>query len=387
MTTPARRRTRIAGTALVALTGGLALQPMLAGPAQAGINCDGPQLPLIGGLIEDCVAPEAKITAKPNPDAGREASFAVTTAQPDPDDPHVVFECKLDRGYPSFTTPVQGWTDCSVTDEPNRTPSLGRVTYTDLVPDDYRFSVRASDVPNPLVPGDSANVQAEPTTYEWTVLEAAVDNGQAPRTRITDAPNRWNLARYASVAFATDKDIETYACSLQRNRAEPEPQDCGHGYATLYGMGAGDWQFAVSGTDHTGEQDMVPATARWSVPQGVQSMRTMKKGWKKKAGREYFLRNYAIATKRGTTFYKGIKGQRISSMVLVVTKCDGCGKIKVTRNDKKLKTIKLNSARTKHSKVVKVGSWAKPKKGRFKFEVVSKGKDVIVEGLGVSAWR
>ena len=385
VTTPARRRTRAAGIAVAALTGGLALQPMLAAPAQAGINCDSDPLPIIGGLLNDCTPPESKIIGKPRFETtSTEATFLVTTEAEDPDGKDVTFECRLDRGFTlEDSEPVQDWTDCSVTDEADDTP-LGRITYTGLTPDDYIFSVRASDVPNPLlVPlGDTPNTEQTPETYEWSILPAGSIEDVLPETRITSKPRRWHPYSFAAVGYAADGEVQRFECTLNGKPYD----DCGLEQANIMRIGAGDATFGVRAVNFAGQRDEVPATTRWTVPRDVVHIKSIRKGWKTVRERGHFRDTYAISQKRGASFAVPVNGAR--SAAVVVTRCPTCGKLKVTTNKGKLvKAVKLRSKKTRTRRVVEIGSWKKPRSGRYRFVVASRGKDVIVEGVATSEWR
>ena len=387
VTTSARRRTRSAAIAVAALTAGLAVQPVVAGPAEAGVGCDGPlpPLPIVGGLLNDCDAPASVITMGPRSSSSPAAVFEMTTADPDPDDPDVTFECRLETGIaPDPLVVKEDWADCSLHNESDR--SLGRMEYLDLAAGDYTFSVRASDVPNPLLAylGDTANVEQEPATHEWTVLEGGpVDEDQAglPQTTILKQPKRWHLFPYAEVRFESDEPAMAYVC-----RANGERVPCQDGVAQIFGMGAGDWKFEVAAIDLAGNIDATPAKARWILPRNnVNLNEHSKKDWTIRKKRGHFLETISLTTTKGARIEQGTKGVR--ELVLVTTKCPKCGRIKAVFGGKTLKKIDLRAAKQKKRKVVRLGAWRKPKSGRLVLKAVSRDKKVIVEGVGFTLRR
>jgi len=71
-------------------------------------------------------------------------------------------------------------------------------------------------------------------------------------------------------------------------------------------------------------------------------------------------------------------------IALVVTTCSTCGKVKVYLGSQLLKTVSLRSARTHKRVVVAVASFTSLRSGTIRVKVVSSGKKVLVEGIGVS---
>lgn len=390
-TAPARRRTRVVGVAVAALTGGLALQPMLTTPAQAGVNCGSTDF--LQPPMGDCEAPESVITAKPATISFSPAAvFEFTTEEPDEDDPEVTFECKIEAGAaPDPLTPVpgqaEGWTDCSVHNEPER--SLGRAEYLDLAAGDYTFSVRATDVasPVPIVFPDVPNTETTPATYSWSVVEDAPsdeDVAGLPQTTITTQPKRWHVFPYAEVRFTADEPAMAYVCRAKGQRVPCDIVDDGddqYGVAQIFGMGAGDWDFEVAAIDLSGNVDPSPAKAGWILPRNNYSLKKHSKDdWVQRRKRGHFLETISLTTTKGAFIRQGTRDVR--EMVLVTTKCPKCGKVKVTFAGKTLKKIDLRATKQKKRKVIRLGAWRKPQSGRLVITSLTQGKKVIVEGVG-----
>jgi len=102
--------------------------------------------------------------------------------------------------------------------------------------------------------------------------------------------------------------------------------------------------------------------------------------WKQRRGYGYYRDTYSVTKARGATISQGVTGAR--QLVVVVTRCPKCGTLDVTMGKRKLATIKLEAAKKRTNRLVKVKTWRKPQTGRVTLQVTSKGKTVKVEGLG-----
>lgn len=88
------------------------------------------------------------------------------------------------------------------------------------------------------------------------------------------------------------------------------------------------------------------------------------------------------ATKKGSTISRsGVKAKRIA---LVVTTCSSCGKVRVYIGSDLLKTVSLKSAGTRKKVVISIATFSWVRSGTVKVKVVTKGKKVLVEGIGVA---
>ncbi len=72
-------------------------------------------------------------------------------------------------------------------------------------------------------------------------------------------------------------------------------------------------------------------------------------------------------------------------LALVVTKCPRCGRIAVSWRGQPVKTIDLRAATTRERRVVPIASFPGRRRGTLRVDVLSSGKPVRIEGLGVSA--
>jgi hypothetical protein len=104
-------------------------------------------------------------------------------------------------------------------------------------------------------------------------------------------------------------------------------------------------------------------------------------GWSKVTARGYYLKSYSVSSRPGASLTRtGVVAKRIA---VVVTKCATCGTLGVYWNGTLLKKLNLAASTTAKKQLITVAGWASPRSGAVKLVVLSSGRPVIVEGLGV----
>jgi hypothetical protein len=104
-------------------------------------------------------------------------------------------------------------------------------------------------------------------------------------------------------------------------------------------------------------------------------------GWSKRTGSGYYMRSYSISSRQGASLTRtGVVAKRIA---VVVTKCATCGMLGVYWNGTLLKKLNLAASTTRRKQLITVAGWASPRSGTVKLVVLSSGRPLIVEGLGV----
>lgn len=361
---------RIAATLTSTALAVLLVQPLLAPPAIAGAMCDSP-VP-----VGDCTPPETTITSSPTvDDEGRtEATDADFTfeAVDESDTDKATFECRLVRGE----TAVQEWSDCTDSTQTTAGHSTGSESFTGLAPGSYTFAVRATDTPDS--PLDPANTETTPATFDWTVVEPEVSRD--PDTVITAGARRWHPYSFLGITYRSDEETSAFECTLNGRE-----RSCDDDQVTLLGMRAGDYVFTVAAVDTDGNVDPTPAKERWSVPINNTALAKHSREWSKRTGRGYFQDSYSTTDQRGAFIEQGRRG--FKSLVLVATRCPGCGRVAVLLGDKRLATVDLSARKTRKRQIVAIDSWRRKQTGRVRIEVLTRGKDVLIEGIGFSARR
>ncbi len=373
--TPLSRRTRTdrrlaaAGAAVLAA---LLAQPLLAPPARAGTLCGTP------AAVGDCTAPDTAITQAPPVDdqsatASRDAAFAFEAEAAEGDE--ATFECQLQG-------PGQdgAWSDCTDAEQSKPGYSTGSKSYADLALGDYTFSVRATDTPdNPL---DTANTEQDPATFSWTIVEPPPDT-DAPETTITAGADRWWPYPFVGLTYSSDEDTSAWMCSLDGQDRTCDG-DGRKGQFTVLHSKAGDHVFTVAAIDAAGNVDASPARERWTVPVNNTHFKKSKQ-WENRTGHGYFRNSYSVARERGAHLEQGKR--RFRSLALVASRCPDCGKVAVFFKGHRIRTVKLSADDLAKRQIIPLVSWRKFHSGQVRLEVRSRGKDVIIEGIGFSRRR
>jgi hypothetical protein len=107
--------------------------------------------------------------------------------------------------------------------------------------------------------------------------------------------------------------------------------------------------------------------------------------WAKRTGAGYYLNTFSRTKQRGARLT--LPGVQAKALSIIVTKCRRCGIIHVFFQGKLLKKINLRSKAAARQKLrfVNLTTFSSVQTGAVRIRVVSRGKLVIVEGLGVSA--
>jgi hypothetical protein len=107
--------------------------------------------------------------------------------------------------------------------------------------------------------------------------------------------------------------------------------------------------------------------------------------WAKKTGSGHYLNTFSRTKHRRAAL--SLPGVQAKALSIIVTKCRRCGIIKVFFKGKLLKKINLRSKATARKKLrfVNLTTFSSVQTGAVRVRVMSRGKLVIVEGLGVSA--
>ncbi|HEY7563258.1 MAG TPA: hypothetical protein VH650_13885 [Gaiellaceae bacterium] len=95
-----------------------------------------------------------------------------------------------------------------------------------------------------------------------------------------------------------------------------------------------------------------------------------------------FMGGSLQTARKGAWARREVVARRLS---LVVTKCPRCGRIAVSWRGAVVRTIDLRAASTREGRVVPVASFPERRRGWVRVDVLSSGKPVRLEGLGVSA--
>lgn len=172
----------------------------------------------------DTSTPDTTLLSGP---VGNIASATATFSFLSPDaGPGATFECSLDgAGFTACTSPAE---------------------YGGLAMGVHTFGARVRDA--------TGNLDPSPATRTWTVDLAA------PETTITDPPSGTVSMASVIIAFSSNENDVTFACSLDGR----SPAPCTSPFSATM-LSQGPHTFSVTATDMAGHTDATPATASWTV--------------------------------------------------------------------------------------------------------------------------
>ena len=317
------------------------------------------------GTLEDATPATYTWTVKPldtklttKPAATTDASTATFAFTADPAETGDTYSCSL-----SGPSSAHALRSCS-----------SPVSYSNLEPGDYTFSVKAAL-------GTVAD--ATPATYTWTVSKTPWGEptaGGAPETKMTGGPANFGWLLSTVTGFKlTSSEPGIFRCKLDGKGYAP----CGNSPSvTLRNLGQQTHVFTGAAVDLSGNADATPATRTFTVPRNNTTL-THSAGWSQRNAKGYFLNSFSQTTKKGATLR--YKAAGIKRVALVASKGRGNGTVQVFLGKTLLKKVSLNATRTQHKRVISVASFATKRRGTITVKVVSSGKVVQVEGLGIAS--
>ncbi len=284
------------------------------------------------------------LTQKPEATTTSDVLFGLGT---DPADPAATFTCTLDgpsqAGTKACTSPV---------------------TYSGLADGVYKFTATAK----------SGTVTGTPVSYVFTV---ASTTPLAPETTLTSGPPRWLLGRGTRIGLSSDQSGAHYACTLDGKALEgcTDP-------VSITRLTSRTHVFRAAAINTLGVEDASPATRTFTVPVNNTGLKAST-GWAKRKHRGHFLNTFSQTKRKGATLK--LRRSGIKAIALVVTKGRGNGTVKVFLGRTLLKKVSLSANRTVGKRVVLVKKFSSKKRGVITVKVVSRGKPVRIEGLGVAS--
>lgn len=287
------------------------------------------------------------LTSAPGPTTGPDVSFLLGT---NPADAAATFTCTLTG---------QGQTGTS-------TPCGPSVSYTNLADGLYTFTALAK----------TSKLTGTPVSYTFTV---ASGTPLAPETTVTGGPknNGWLLGTATTFRLSSNQPGVSYSCTLdgvaRAGCADP---------VGLTKLGSRTHVFQAAAANALGVSDASPETRVFTVPVNNTKLKASK-GWAKRKHAGHFLNTWSQTKRRGATLK--VRSSAIKSVALVVTKGRANGVVNVYLGKKLLKKVSLQANRTVGKRVVLIKKFSSKKRGTITVKVVSRGKLVRIEGLGISS--
>ena len=215
-----------------------------------------------------------------------------------------------------------------------------------------------------------------PLTDGWTPDWQSVPK-VVPETVVSGSVPAWSLTQPV-LRLRSDLASSTFECSVDGAAWEA----CASPYVPVWKVG--DHRVAVRAV-HQGNADPTPETVRWTTPYDDRQL-TAQGTWTRVAGPGTMLyRGSALAT---TTQGDSLTRASVSAkrLALVVSRCPGCGVVDVYYGDTLVKRVSLAAETAKDQVVLPVATWeTRQPAATVRIVVVSTGKQVRIDGLGISA--
>lgn len=201
-------------------------------------------------------------------------------------------------------------------------------------------------------------------------VNVTVDNS-LPTVEITKGPKSGAILAKRQVQFEVEfSGAWLVVCQLSGHEPAfgcPSPQS----YSKLASR---TYVFRASAEDEAGNGEQ--AQRIFTVAADNTEL-THKKTWKRIKSKGAYGGTASVTKKKGAKLIASAGG----SSALVATTCPTCGKVKVFVGDQLVKKVSLTSSKVMKKRLIKIGHqsyW-----GLVSVVVASKGKPVIIEGLGV----
>jgi hypothetical protein len=327
----------------VALTGGNAVDT--ATVAVVAPEQHGEQPP---GAGEDTTAPVVTITV-----VGTLSSTATFTLSADED--NVTYQCRLVKDD------VPGeWGPC---DESGK-------SYTGLTAGIYAFHVKATDA--------AGNVSGM-YSKTWVVSPTPDEAAAVPDTKLVSGPSdgSWLLAHSATYVVSSTEPGSAYVVTLDGKYVGTSASPT----VRVNGLRAGTHRIGIRALAN-GLADQTPLVRTVSVPRGVATLRHTN-AWNLRHGSAHLFGKYAQTRRQGQEFR--IRSSAIKRVVLVASEGVGQGKVRVFLNGRALRTIDLSASANRAGVLIPVATFGSTRHGVITVKVVSSGKVVRLEGIGIAA--
>jgi hypothetical protein len=304
------------------------------------------------GAGEDTTAPVVTITAVGTLSA--DASFTLTADEP------ALWDVRL------VTNDVLGTWEKTTT--PDKTFAK---SYAGLLPGTYTFQVHATDAA-----GNKSGLYQK----TWVVQPTPSQEAATPDTGIASGPadGSWVLARKVAFVATSTQPGSAYIVTLDGRYVGTSPTD----HVVVKGLKAGAHRITIRAVAN-GLADQTPVVREVMVPRGVASM-THTRTWAMRSGDGHLFNRYAQTKRYGATFR--VRARQLKQLALVVSEGPGYGAVRVYLNGRPISAkIRLRAAVGQSGVVVPVRTFAKVRSGVVTVKVVSHGKVVRLEGIGISA--
>lgn len=223
-------------------------------------------------------------------------------------------------------------------------------------------------------------------------VAATFDDATPPSVPTMTALGNFRTKKKIPLSWNASTDAESGVTSyeLQLRTAPPNkplgPFQSAGSFATtstsITGIPGDTYCFIVWAVNGEGGSSGSSPEECTSLPLDDRKLKKSSGDWGEKTAKGHYLKTFTKSRENGATLKRTVTAK---TLALVATKCPGCGKVAVSFDGDKVKTISLDAASYQKRKVIPLETFADREKGKVKIKIVSNNKPVSIDGLGASA--
>jgi uncharacterized delta-60 repeat protein len=235
-----------------------------------------------------------------------------------------------------------------------------------------------------LVAGEAGSSAKDP------LVAGIVGDATPPSKARLRGVHRWSLTKTTIRWRATDDNTGVKSYEVQRRAATYKQDHYGTWSlwksttltrATFRGKPGHTYCFHARARDYAGNRGAYGTPACTSVPLDDRALGGTA-SWTQLSDAGYYRGTAVTTTQAGDELR--LRGAKWRHLAVLATTCPTCGKLRVYLGRTLLTTLDLHSATTRHGRVLAVAHTKKVREGRIRLVQQSAGKQVTVEGLGIS---
>ena len=199
----------------------------------------------------------------------------------------------------------------------------------------------------------------------------------APDTQLSGGPGQsgWLRSDHVRFLLSSDQSGAGFACTLDRKTTQ-----CSSRWR-LDQLTAGT--HTVTAAASLGSQaDATPARRTFTRPVNDLEL-SHSRAWRERTGkRGYFLDSFSQTRSHGATLRT--RARHIKKIALVATRGIGFGTVKVYLGTQLLRKVSLSGRTLRKRRIIPIARFDQRRRGLVRVVVVSRGKVVRIEGLGLA---
>ena len=224
----------------------------------------------------------------------------------------------------------------------------------------------------------------------WGTAVGMVSPTPLPTASVSVSPNvRFQGGQAFSIGWAGDALASSFNVQAQgtpwsggSSAWTPAATGVAAGDASFTGVPGTTYCFEVQGVSASGQQGLWSRPTCTSIPLDDRAL-SAKGSWARRTGSGYYLGTYTQSSTLGAALVRtSVRGKRFS---LVAATCPRCGTIAVYLGRMLVRRVSLYSSSFRKDVVFTLAAFSWTRAGTVTIRIVSSGRPVMIDGLGVSS--